>query len=58
MSGIQLKIICWVGSGGAGLSFICTHMVTPMITGQKPEMQERADQRQDRRIERDQAERA
>ena len=34
ISGIQLKIICWVGSGGAGLSFICTHMVTPMIAGQ------------------------
>ena len=36
MSGIQLKIICCVGSGGAGLSFICTHMVMPMITGQTP----------------------
>src|SRR5215468_4544090 len=36
MIGIQSKIIFWVGSGGAGLSFICTHMVTPMISGQMP----------------------
>jgi hypothetical protein len=31
-----LKIIAWVGSGGAGLSFICSHMVTPMISGHTP----------------------
>jgi hypothetical protein len=29
MIGIQLKIIAWVGSGGAGFNFICTHIVTP-----------------------------
>ncbi len=45
ITGIQSKIICCVGSGGGGLSFICTHMVTPMISGQTPSMQERADQR-------------
>ena len=31
ITGIQLKIIACVGSGGVGLSFICAHMVTPMI---------------------------
>ena len=36
MIGIQSKIIFWVGSGGAGLSFICTHMVTPMMSGHAP----------------------
>src|SRR3981081_4326828 len=36
MIGIQSKIIFWVGSGGAGLSFIWNHMVTPMISGQRP----------------------
>src|SRR5206468_231713 len=36
ITGIQSKIICWVGSGGGGLSFICTHMVTPMTSGQTP----------------------
>src|SRR6185437_1231484 len=36
ITGIQLKIIACVGSGGAGLSFICAHMVTPMISGHKP----------------------
>src|SRR5262249_2403387 len=36
ISGIQLNTICWVGSGGGGLSFICTHMVTPMMAGQMP----------------------
>ena len=34
--GIRLKIIAWLGSGGGGLSFICTHMVMPIRTGQKP----------------------
>src|SRR5258707_2166047 len=41
MTGIQSKIIFWVGSGGAGLSFICTHMVTPMISGQAPSSRNR-----------------
>ena len=36
ITGIQSKIIFWVGSGGAGLSFICTHIVTPMISGHAP----------------------
>src|SRR6266481_5333373 len=36
MIGIQSKIIFWVGSGGAGLSFIWNHMVTPMMSGQAP----------------------
>src|SRR6185436_18126836 len=36
ITGIQSKIICWVGSGGGGLSFICTHIVTPMISGHTP----------------------
>ena len=36
MIGIQLKIIAWVGSGGAGFSFICTHIVMPMMIGQMP----------------------
>ena len=36
ISGIQSKIIFCVGSGGAGLSFICTHIVMPMTIGQKP----------------------
>ena len=36
ISGIQLKIIACVGSGGAGLSFICAHMVMPMISAQAP----------------------
>ncbi len=40
ITGIQSKIIFCVGSGGVGLSFICTHMVTPMISGQTPSMQE------------------
>src|SRR5205085_6180260 len=36
ITGIQSIIICWVGSGGGGLSFICSHMVTPMTSGQTP----------------------
>src|ERR1700686_3115670 len=36
ITAIQLKIIAWVGSGGLGLSFICAHMVTPMISGHAP----------------------
>src|SRR5947209_2052281 len=36
MIGIQLKIMACVGSGGGGLSFICSHMVTPMISGHGP----------------------
>ena len=36
ISGIQSKIIFCVGSGGVGLSFICTHIVTPMMIGQMP----------------------
>src|SRR6516225_5966780 len=36
ITGIQLKIIAWVGSGGGGLSFICSHMVTPMMSGHGP----------------------
>ena len=40
ITGIQLNIIAWIGSGGAGLSFICSHMVMPMMIGQTPIMQE------------------
>src|SRR5438093_3240869 len=36
MIGIQSNSIFCVGSGGAGLSFICSHMVTPMTSGQAP----------------------
>src|ERR1039458_7162758 len=36
ISGIQLKIIACVGSGGVGLSFICAHMVMPMMIAQAP----------------------
>ena len=36
ITGIHFITICWVGSGDAGLSLICTHMVTPMMAGQKP----------------------
>jgi hypothetical protein len=36
ISGIQLKIIAWVGSGGVGFMRICSHMVMPMISGQTP----------------------
>src|SRR5262249_20624640 len=36
MIGIQSKIIFWVGSGGAGLSFIWNHIVMPMMMGQAP----------------------
>src|ERR1700680_2954514 len=35
-AGIQSIIIFCVGSGGAGLSFICSHMVNPMTSGQAP----------------------
>jgi hypothetical protein len=34
-TGIQVKIIAWVGSGGVGFIRICTNMVMPMI-GQTP----------------------
>ena len=36
ISGIQSKIIFCVGSGGAGLSFICMNIVMPITIGQKP----------------------
>src|SRR5436309_630390 len=36
ITGIQLKIIACAGSGGGGLSFICSHIVTPMISGHGP----------------------
>ena len=36
ISGIQSKIIFWVGSGGVGLSFIWNHIVMPMMIGQMP----------------------
>ena len=36
ISGIQSKIIFWVGSGGVGLSFIWNHIVMPMMIGQTP----------------------
>ncbi len=36
ISGIQVKIICCVGSGGVGLSFIWNHIVMPMMIGQMP----------------------
>ena len=38
ISGIQSKIIFWVGSGGVGLSFIWNHIVMPMMIGQTPSM--------------------
>src|SRR5690242_13603791 len=36
ITGIQVKMTCWVGSAGVGLSRIWTNMVTPMISGQMP----------------------
>ena len=36
ITGIQVKIIAWVGSGGVGFMRICRNMVTPMISGQTP----------------------
>ena len=36
ISGIQSKIIFWVGSGGVGFSFIWNHIVMPMMIGQTP----------------------
>ena len=36
ISGIQSKIFFWVGSGGAGFSFIWNHIVMPMMIGQTP----------------------
>ncbi len=36
ISGIQSKIIFWVGSGGDGLSFIWKNIVMPMMIGQMP----------------------
>src|SRR5690348_18502182 len=36
MIGIQSNTTFCAGSGGAGLSFICAHMVTPMMIGQMP----------------------
>ena len=42
ITGIQVKIICCVGSGGVGLSCICTNIVTPMISGQMPIIEEGA----------------
>jgi hypothetical protein len=41
ITGIQAKIIAWVGSGGVGFSFICRNIVMPMMSGQTPIMQER-----------------
>src|SRR3990172_12231751 len=35
-TGIQVKIIACAGSGGVGLSFIWTNIVTPMMSGQAP----------------------
>ncbi len=35
-SGIQVKIIAWVGSGGVGFMRICRNMVMPMMIGQTP----------------------
>ena len=34
--GIQLKIIAWVLSVGAGFSFCCSHMEMPRMIGQTP----------------------
>ena len=45
ITGIQVKIICCVGSGGVGFMRICRNMVTPMISGQTPIMQETAARR-------------
>src|ERR1700704_2926323 len=36
ITGIQLKIFCCTGSGCCGFSCICTHIVQPMISGQRP----------------------
>ena len=36
ITGIQLKIIAWVGSGGVGFMRICRNIVTPMISGHTP----------------------
>jgi len=35
-TGIQVKIIAWVGSGGVGFIRICRNMVTPMTSGHTP----------------------
>jgi hypothetical protein len=35
-TGSAMNIFAWIGSGGAGLSFCCTNMVMPMMTGQAP----------------------
>jgi hypothetical protein len=40
ISGIQLKIIACVGSGGVGFMRICRNIVMPMISGQTPIMEE------------------
>ena len=36
MNGRNMKILACVGSGGGGLSFCWTYMVTPMMIGQTP----------------------
>ena len=36
ITGIQLKIIAWVGSGGVGFMRICRNMVMPINSGQMP----------------------
>ena len=46
MTGIQLKIIACVGSGGVGFMRICRNMVMPMSSGHTPII------RKARRIER------
>ena len=36
ITGIQLKIFCWMGSGCCGLSCIWIHIVIPIRSGQTP----------------------
>src|SRR6202008_1817568 len=36
MSGIKAKIFACVGSAGGGLRLVCSHMVKPMMIGNKP----------------------
>src|ERR671933_86144 len=38
ITGIQLNTVCCTGSGGVGFNRICSHMVTPMMSGQTPSM--------------------
>ena len=35
-SGKNIKIFAWIGSGGVGFNFCCTHMLKPINIGQTP----------------------